>query len=368
MSENGPTHSPHDAATLRVSRPAVSPARKLVFAVMMVLAFLTVLEIIGRLLVPAVGNARWAHESSHVRLTGFPALNDVLESDSRRFWRLKPNVSPRQIIGRVGNDDLIFSFSTDSDGFRRMTSPASAAQTILFIGDSCILGIGVDDDATIPALVQDRLPDRRCINAGVPGYSAYQGRVYLESIIDKLKPQVVVMCFGFNDNAAWDDRSDLEHAAAIAAPHWASQFGVTRLIGQFTLSSATSRPSGTRPRLTDAEFSAEVESMVTTCIAKGARPILLIWPLREQLNKPGLTGKQSAFARVGQIKGAEIVDLVEAARTRHLNRQVDTGAPGLVPPVFADLLHFNDAGCAMAAAMLVNQINGATRLEGDPAP
>lgn len=369
MSEDGSPVESHP------STPAPSPprgsrrSRKVVFATLTVFAFLAVLEVIGRLLSPVGGNARWVHESSHVRLTGFPALNDILESDSQRFWRLKSNVPPRQIIGRVGADNLIFSFSTDGDGFRRMPVPASAQQTILFLGDSCTLGIGVDDDATIPATVQERLPGRRCINAGVPGYSAYQGREYLESIIEKLKPQFVVMCFGFNDDAAWDDRSDLEHAAQIAVPpHWASQFGVTRLIGRFASPSAARQSAGTRPRLTDAEFSAEIESMVDTCLTHKAQPILLIWPLREQLEKPGLTGKQFAIARVGQIKGAGIVDLVQAVRSRHEATGVGRGAAGQAPPVFADLLHFNKEGCAMAAARLINEINRATRVESSPEP
>lgn len=360
--------SEHDhASSPQVSHFAGSRTRKLAFAAVTLLVFFTVLEVIGRIVAPSDRNARWAHESSHVRLTGFPALNDILESDSGRFWRLKANVPPQQIIGRVGNDNLIFSFSTDGDGFRKMPAPRSHGQTILFIGDSCTLGIGVDDDATIPAVVQDRLPGRRCINAGVPGYSAYQGRVYLEAIIGKLKPQFVVMCFGFNDAAAWDDLSDLEHAAAMVAPaHWGSGFGLTRLIGKFAAPSATSQSVGTRPRLTDAEFSAEVDSMLATCSANGAEPILLIWPLREQLNQPGLTGKQFAFARVGQINGAVIVDLVEAVRRRHQTTLIDPAAPGQAPPVFADLLHFNDAGCAMAAGMIVNQINGAPRVESPP--
>jgi len=347
----------------------ISRMRKLTFAAIVIAGILGALEVCGRLFVPTEGNARWTHESNHVRLTGFPALNEVLESDAARFWKLKANVAPRQIIGRVGQDNLIFNFSTDDRGFRKLAVPVSPQRTILFIGDSCTLGIGVDDDATIPALVQDRLPGVRCINAGVPGYSAFQGRVYLESIIAELKPSVVVMCFGFNDHAAWDNKSDLEHAAAIAAPpDWTRQFGVTRLIGQFAASFSSSQPTGTRPRLTDAEFSAEVESMVATCRAHGAQPILLIWPLREQLEQPGLTAKQFAFARVGQIKGAALVDLVEAVRSRHRATRVDHGEPVVAPPVFADLLHFNEEGCAMAAGMLVNQINGGAKVESSANP
>lgn len=353
MSEDGgipndsqQSHSPSP------SRRSITRTRKLTFATLIVAAFLGMLEIAGRAFVPMEGNQRWRYESNHVRLTGFPALNELLEPDARRFWKLKANVPPRQIIGRVGEDNLIFTISTDGDGFRRMATPASSRRVILFVGDSCTLGIGVNDEATIPAIVQSELPDARCINAGVPGYTAYQGRVYLESLIDNLKPRVVVICFGFNDDAPWDDKSDLEHAAQIASPPaWRDQLGVTRLVGRWiTASTATTRPAaGSRPRLTDAEFAEQIECMIAACRKNAAQPILLVWPLRQQLTHDGRTGKQMALIRIGESNGVPVLNLVDTVRAR--GRSADA--------LFADLLHFNERGCEMAGKMIADAITNA---------
>jgi len=324
--------------------------RKVVFSLFTVIVFFALLEVIGRALIPALpDNARWAHESSHVRLTGFPALNNLLESDVNRFWRLRAGIAPTQIIGRVGDDDLVFRVSTDEHGYRRTPAPATSDRSVLFLGDSCTLGIGVDDDQAIPSVMQGLISGARCINAGVPGYSAFQGRVYLESIVRDIRPAAVVINFGFNDDAAWDDRSDLQHAVALADPRgWHENLGLMRLIGRMTPTvSRSARPAAqSRPRLTDDEFADQIQSMINTCIENEARPLLIVWPLRQQASRPGLVGKQSTMLRIGQSRGVPVVDLLEAVRAR----------PQSDKSLFADLLHFNEAGCRMAADLIAQAL------------
>jgi lysophospholipase L1-like esterase len=79
------------------------------------------------------------------------------------------------------------------------------ARRILSLGDSCTAGWGVSDRAAYPQQLQQLL-DRaygarrfRVINAGVPGYTSLQGLVYLRERGLALKPEIVVIAFGFND-------------------------------------------------------------------------------------------------------------------------------------------------------------------------
>lgn len=356
------TEPPTQAVTPNSGITRMPTRRKLAFASVALGLFLAMLEIIGRILVPATGGtSRWDYESNHVRLSGFPALNTLLEPDAKRFWRLRAGVAPAQIIGRVGTDDLIFTLSTDSDGFRTTPAIDNAERAVLFLGDSCTLGIGVDDDQTIPAVVQRTLSGTRCINAGVPGYSAYQGRVYLEEIVRDLQPAAVVINFGFNDDAAWDDRSDLEHAtdAPVQLSWWLST-GIARLTTRGLESlrpveqASTSPATSNRPRLTDGEFVGQIESMVATCRTNGATPILLIWPLRVQLSQDGVTPKQLALRQFAAKNGVTVIDLLETIRDRE-SSDVD---------FFADLLHFNEVGCQMAARRIAETLRS-VMVQGD---
>jgi len=357
---------PTEAARVSSAATRLPMRRKLLFAVVALGLFFLLLETVGRIMIPATGGtSRWDYESNHVRLTGFPALNSLLEPDAKRFWRLRAGVAPAQIIGRVGTDDLIFTLSTDSDGFRTTPAIDNAERAVLFLGDSCTLGIGVDDDQTIPAVVQRKLSGTRCINAGVPGYSAYQGRVYLEEIVRDLQPAAVVINFGFNDDAAWDDRSDLEHAtdAPVQLSWWLST-GIARLTTRGLESlrpveqASTSPATSNRPRLTDGEFVSQIESMVATGRANRATPILLIWPLRVQLYQGGVTPKQLALRQFAATNGVAVVDLLERVRNRE---------PSGVD-VFADLLHFNDAGCQMAAERIAEALKPLLDHSDSPGP
>ena len=98
-----------------------------------------------------------------------------------------------------------FPVSTNSRGLRsKEVRPLEGQYRILALGDSRTLGSGIYDSETWPALLEARLNEFvpnyfEVINAGVGGYSAYQGMRYLEKYVHEFKPQLVVACFGTND-------------------------------------------------------------------------------------------------------------------------------------------------------------------------
>jgi lysophospholipase L1-like esterase len=104
-------------------------------------------------------------------------------------------------IGRLSETD----FSTNSLGLRGPEVADDGAHRILAIGDSCTWGWRVSQDESYPAVLNHLLDGwetkRRytVINAGVPGYTSYQGLLYFRERGILLHPEVVIIGFGFND-------------------------------------------------------------------------------------------------------------------------------------------------------------------------
>jgi lysophospholipase L1-like esterase len=68
-----------------------------------------------------------------------------------------------------------FSYSSDSDGFRKTLPIVNADKGVLIIGDSVSFGVGVDDKFTVASSLQKSLGNRyRVINASVGGYNGQQ--------------------------------------------------------------------------------------------------------------------------------------------------------------------------------------------------
>ncbi len=335
----------------------LSTRKKIIFAAVAVVAFFAVLEGSARILFDLSPDARWEYEQSHLISEGFPSLKDALEPDPVLFWRLRPNLSAVAMVGRVSEFELRFTLSTDGDGHRLAPVPPDSEYTALFLGDSCTLGIGVDDEQAFPAQVQARLPNVRCINAGVPGYTAYQGRRLHEQLDIDPAPHVVVITFGVNDDKPWDDRSDPEHGRLLAARRSGllNHLRLVQCLGQ-VLPLGEPKLRGDelkhRPRLNEAEFDEEIRLLVQRCQESGSRPILVVWPYRAQMYRPGETWKQQVLRRIGETEGVPVVDLVPVFRAR------------TDPSLFVDVVHAGPAGCLLVAETLVPVLRKALR-DGD---
>lgn len=125
--------------------------------------------------------------------------------DPLLFWRLNPNDARHDV---------------NAQGFRG-TPPDKGSQSyqylIAYLGDSSTFGVGGKDgvpvDETYPALsekmLRDRIsPDIRALNLGVPGYTSFQGLLYLKEILKRFSPDLVVFAFGTNDSLPADKSDD----------------------------------------------------------------------------------------------------------------------------------------------------------------
>jgi len=98
------------------------------------------------------------------------------------------------------------TFRTNRLGLRDDEIEDDGAARILSLGDSCTWGWQVGQNDAYPQALQRLLdakvgPGRyRVINAGVPGYTTYQGLVHLRERSLSLNPAIVIIAYGFNDS------------------------------------------------------------------------------------------------------------------------------------------------------------------------
>jgi len=70
---------------------------------------------------------------------------------------------------------LHYSYSVDSEGFRRTLPYVESDKKVLIIGDSVPFGVGVDDEYTVASHLQKMVKNRcRIVNGGVGGYDGQQ--------------------------------------------------------------------------------------------------------------------------------------------------------------------------------------------------
>ena len=334
------------------AQQGLSVSRKLLFSCVTVVLVLAALEGAARLLVRVAPDARWARHSTLVNAVGFPALNDILVEDPAAFWTTRPNVSNKRMQGQVASSSrLDFTVSTDAAGCRKVPERPGATSAVAFLGDSTTFGVGVNDDQTYAALLQQRLGDVQTVNLGVPGYTAYQGRLRLESFPFRIPPRAVVVTFGFNDAAAWDELGDIEHGVQLqsARESWTARSRLLSLLsgllrrpaGSTPASDAGGAPAARRPRLLDAEFAGEIGGIVSWCRDHQAQPILLVWPQRPQLTLDKVSPKQRILLKIGAADpGVRVVNLIEAFKANGGDR------------LFADMVHASVEGNRVVADTL----------------
>lgn len=135
----------------------------------------------------AEGNAKWGHSR---------------EYDSHLFWRLRPGAT-------------IQKDTVNSLGLRGPEVPRKKRDEfrVLSLGESTTYGWKIPYRQSYTARLESRLREvrsTRFINAGLPGYSLFQGRVFLEYRGLDLSPDAVLLYFGFNDylNVAFREERD----------------------------------------------------------------------------------------------------------------------------------------------------------------
>lgn len=76
--------------------------------------------------------------------------------------------------------------------------PIAAGSTVLALGDSLTSGVGADAATAYPAVLQE-LTGWQVVNGGVSGDTSAQALARLPALLDKNRPQLVIVGIGGND-------------------------------------------------------------------------------------------------------------------------------------------------------------------------
>ena len=93
---------------------------------------------------------------------------------------------------------FVFVFLTACDKTEKVFTPLAEDAVILAFGDSLTYGTGAKREESYPAILE-KLSGRKVINTGIPGEISRDGLKRLPMLLDKHKPQMLILIHGGND-------------------------------------------------------------------------------------------------------------------------------------------------------------------------
>lgn len=356
-------------------------AKHLLFSLIISSLVLILAEIGCRIFLP-VDPSRYRIQEGVFR-TLDESAGDYVREDPELFWSF-PSYIPYN-----GRSTGLFSyFFTNSRGLRDdeiVIPKPPKASLVLCLGDSCTFGVKIPYEESYPKSLERllNLPGSThewlVVNAGVPGYSSFQGLHYFRRSIGDYQPDVVLVGFGLNDRSYWDNRSDEEHyrllhASGIRAIPARSQLYLNlrrfvlwarfRLIKPPVSPTPEATQPGTRrkrafrneeeksalynggvPRVSVAEFRRNLTEMTRLARSRKSGVVFINWPLRAQVLPPPneLNQHQQAMVELAGELSVPLIDL----------RVVLKDAP---PSIWLDRFHLTGEGYALVARALAELI------------
>jgi lysophospholipase L1-like esterase len=295
--------------------------KTILFASITVLAFLLLSDFILRLALSPLPSKPFEWPPADMTAHG-------MMPDPHLFWKLRPGydgpwgffklaythelVEEKKIDWQARKERVAPAYAgvtweVNSHGFRGPTLSGKknlGAVRLLFLGSSVTFGWGVGAEQAFPERVGRELEARHAgvsfesVNAGVPGYASFQGLRYLETLLYRYEPDLVVAEFGINDGTVAVGRSDRawEHSRLNDLRLWLRHTGWARLILRVFPPQDKSAPvqdvtqtyqearenfyrismTGTRTRVSPADFKANLEKMAARCRNRGTRFFSLV--------------------------------------------------------------------------------------------
>jgi len=289
-------------------------------------------------------------------------------ADEALRFRLAPGF--RATIGGV-------DYRVNAHGLRGpavATPKPAGARRVLLLGDSYAFGLGLTEDAAIPAQLERALAAAgdaavEVVNGGVPAYQTEQERLLLERVGFALEPDVVVLLYFANDKLP----APLTWAPAIATlyhdelplPHrWKPLLARSFLYALVAKADATRRGErGEYDSRGPRHWPVTVTRLDAIAAACAARRIPLVlaavpeMPSTRELLDPAHESAQdhAAVLALAAERGWPCVDLLAGMRDKLKGKGFEKVWLSLDP---VDT-HYNAKGCAFAAELIAPAVRAA---------
>jgi lysophospholipase L1-like esterase len=211
--------------------------------------------------------------------------------DKLLFWKFRPSQ-------RIESDFMIDGvYEIDSSGLRdREFSKRKNENTIRIIcmGNSCTFGWMIKQDQTYPKILERMLREKyphlkvEVINAGITGYSSFQGKRFLQDNIIGLQPDIITIDFGWNDQ--WPAASNIEDKNQKLPNQWILDLQdlllrtevykfMKYVVFEFMSHPKEKQVSITKSRVSLVDFRNNLEEMIGFCRSSNSKVILLASPI-----------------------------------------------------------------------------------------
>lgn len=199
-------------------------------------------------------------------------LREIFEPDPVTLWRLRPGVSMGPGI------EPISSMCFRGPEFKPEKRPGVVR--VIALGDSVTFGA----EENYPRLTAECLgAGYEMINAGVPGYSSLQGLRLFKSHLASLKPDVLIVMFGWGDHwlaHGFTDAEQTMNPPISDRPQFIEELRIYQfmhwLIAVTAASGATKDLA--RMRVSPDEYRQNLEEIVSEAKKGGAKVILMTPP------------------------------------------------------------------------------------------
>ena len=221
-----------------------------------------------------------------------------------------------------------------------------------------------------PQLLGERLIERpdgayEMVNAGVTGYSSYQGRLRFARDAPRFRPDLVLVSFGWNDLApalGAPDRTFHPPAnSVLALQRLLLEYDVF-LVARRYWPRAAAAAQTVGPRVGLVDYGTNLASFVDTAATHGGRVVLLTRPHREP--EPVLKARRDNWRHQVPVYNRMVRRL--AGRQGSILIDVQRRFAGH-PELFVDECHFTAEGHALMAEMIERQLARRGLLRKGPA-
>ena len=214
-------------------------------------------------------------------------------------------------------------------------------------------------------ILQSDRPHVEVVNAGVTGYSSYQGLQRFREEVAVYDPDVVLVSFGWNDVTQAIGAPDRTFAASgpfrSLSPTWVR---IRRLLLKYKavlvaeryLAPAPvdpERADAYAPRVSLADYAANLRAFIATARAHGATPVLLTRPYRESTEE---LESESSWRRLVPAYNREVLEIARSGGVPVVDVQAAFAGRR---DLFVDECHFTPEGHRLMAQLLADRLHEA---------